>query len=64
MLRSDHRGLRNKDLKLIWVGGWWWVVVGVQGKGHNKLSACQLTGIRPVSDWDGQGYVVLSLPIS
>ena len=27
MLRSDHRGLRNRDLKLMWVvvgGGWWW----------------------------------------
>ena len=23
MLRSDHRGLRNRDLKLM--GGWWWV---------------------------------------
>ena len=24
MLRSDHRGLRNRDLKLVWVvvGGW------------------------------------------
>ena len=30
MLRSDHRGLRNRDLKLMWwvvvvVGGGWWV---------------------------------------
>ena len=23
MLRSDHRGLRNRDLKLMWVGGGW-----------------------------------------
>ena len=48
MLRSDHRGLRNRDLKLMWVvvgGGGWWVVVvvGVQGKNRNKLRACQLT---------------------
>ena len=28
MLRSDHRGLRNRDLKLMW---WWWVVVVVGG---------------------------------
>jgi hypothetical protein len=32
MLRSDHRGLRNRDLKLMWWvvvvvgGGWWWWV--------------------------------------
>ena len=42
MLRSDHRGLRNRDLKLMWVvvgGGWWWWVVGVQGKGHNSFSS-------------------------
>ena len=32
MLRSDHRGLRNRDLKLIWV-------VGVQGKGRNSFSS-------------------------
>ena len=33
MLRSDHRGLRNGDLKLMW----WWVV-GVQGKWHNSFN--------------------------
>ena len=38
MLRSDHRGLRNRDLKFGWV-------VGVQCKGHNKLSTCQLRNI-------------------
>ena len=43
MLRSDHRGLRNRDLKLMW---WWWVVVGGGGGGCRegkpwKLSACQ-----------------------
>ena len=51
LLRSDHRGLRNRDLKLMWVvvvvgGGWWWVVVGVQGKNRNKLRACQLIIIK------------------
>ena len=25
MLRSDHRGLRNRDLKLMWVVGGGWV---------------------------------------
>ena len=45
MLRSDHRGLRNRDLKLMWVvvvggGGWWWVVVvvGVQGENRDSLA--------------------------
>ena len=33
MLRSNHRELRNSKVKLGWVGGGWWVVVvGVQGK--------------------------------
>ena len=40
------------------------VVVGVEGENRNKLGACQLTGIRPGSDRDGPGYVVLALPIS
>ena len=44
MLKSDHRGLRNRDLKLMWVvvggGGWWWGV-GVEGENRNKLGACQ-----------------------
>ena len=40
MLRSDHRGLRNRDLKLMWwrvvvVGV---VVVGVEGENRDSLA--------------------------
>ena len=37
MLRSDHRGLRNRDLKLMW-WWWWWVVVVVGVEGENRES--------------------------
>ena len=42
MLRSDHRELRNRDLKLMWVvvgGGGWWVVVVVGVECKHRYSS-------------------------
>ena len=40
MLRSDHRGLRNRDLKLMWVVV---VVVGVEGENRDSLALVNLS---------------------
>ena len=47
MLRSEHRGLRNRDLKLGWVGGG---CVGVQGKGRDSLALVNIFAFKLI--WD------------
>ena len=47
MLRSDHRGLRNRDLKLMWV------VVGVEGENRDSLALVNSLNIIHKINWGG-----------
>ena len=49
MLSSDHRGLRNRDLKLMWVvvgGGWWWWWWVYRAKAVTSLALVNLAAAR------------------
>ena len=64
MLRSDHRGLKNRDLKLMWLvvvvlvrGGWWVyrakaITASAQPTAHCLLLTSALVNI--------SGYIILN----